>query len=193
MCFPIDEAPADDTLRYHHSIAFENATSVFEQGGDADLSVSFTANSGSNRVACVTFGTDRDSYNQTHTVTFGGAAPSKPRAWDGAGGTYQRSTGDVFIDTEIGSGAKTVRGVGTSGGGNYGGSGLCVVILSGVDQTTPNGTGATAYSDGGGTPSVTVTGLNATDLLVDGLYAWDGGAATAGANQTPSRSDRQRQ
>jgi hypothetical protein len=176
--------PAPDTLRYHHSIAFENSTSAFEAGGDQDISVSFTANSGTNRAACVAAGSDREHRETSHTVTYGGAAQHS-QAWaSGVGPTYTTSTGSTFLDSTIGSGAKTVRAVGVGGTNAIGGIGITVVLMSGVHQTTPTGTGVALGSNGGSAPSVTVTGFTSTDLLIDGYYAWDGGTPTPGAGQT---------
>jgi hypothetical protein len=172
---------ADPLQRYHHSIAIENSTSAVEEGGDGTISVSFTANTGSNRAALVVSGSDKSTpVVGTHTVTYGGASPSITRAWNVNDTQYSRGTGDVFIDSEIGSGAKTVQNV--CDVATDGGTTIAVVCLSGVDQTTPVGTAQSSASTGGN-PSVTVTGLNSTDVIVDGLYTW-GAPGSIGANQT---------
>lgn len=171
---------ADEKQRYHHSIAIENATSAVEEGGDGTISVSFTANTGSNRAALVVSGSDRSGQVGTHTTTYGGSGPSVTRPWNVTDGSYSRCTGDVFKDSEIGSGAKTIQNV--CDVSTDGGTTIAVLCLSGVDQTTPVGTAQTAAATSGN-PSVTVTGLNSTDVIVDGLYMW-GSPGTIGANQT---------
>jgi hypothetical protein len=54
---------------------------------------------------------------------------------------------------------------------------------TGVHQTTPTGTVATAAGTGG-TPSVTVSSVNSTDLVIDGVVHEDANVGAAGADQT---------
>lgn len=178
------EADAEDapSWEFHHSIAYDTQTSAGANSGTT-VSVSFTAGAGSNRAAVVVMGTDRSGFVSGHTVTYGSASPSVARRWNVNDGLYSRSTADVFIDTEIGSGAKTVQGVAAES--VDGGIALAVLSFSGVDQTTPAGTAVTAVSNSGGNPSVTVGSVNATDMLVDGWGSWSTGTTpTPGASQT---------
>jgi hypothetical protein len=177
--------PVDPSKRYHHSIAIENATSTTAASGTT-ISTSFTANTGSNRAALVVAGTDRSGQVGTHTVTYGGASTSITRPWNVTDNNYSRCTGDVFIDSEIGSGAKTVQNVADLS--CDGGLTLAVLCLSGVDQTTPVGTGqSTAGTSTGSNITVTVTSVNSTDVVVDGAYKF-GSSITVGTDETSQTS-----
>lgn len=175
-------APADSGLVYHHSIAYENSASATELGGDGVITVSLTANSGTNRVVCVMGGNNGNTPGSTHTVTFGGASATITRPFFVTSGSCCQSTSvDIFNDSEVGSGAKTAS-VTATGGDSAGGTTVAAVCFSGVDQTTPAGTAQTGAGDSGA-PSVTVTSVNSTDLVVDFWGIWSGTNA-AGANQT---------
>lgn len=180
---------ADLGWSYHESITYQNATSATESGGDGALSMSFTAGAGSNRAALVVAGAGRSSAVTGFTVTYGGAAPATSQLWSATEGTYARATGDLFLDSEIGSGAKTIACTSSGGSGTFDGTVLGVVSLTGVDQTTPVGTPGTntGTNGGAGTPSVTVGSVGATDMVVDGIYEY-ADLGTVGANQT-SRVD----
>lgn len=180
-----DIEPAPRFWEYHHSIAYDTQTSVEEEGGsDYAISTSFTASAGSNRVAIVVASTNRDTVQTTHTVTFGGAGATIARAFNATdGGSFQRTTMDVWKDSEISSGAKTVALSSSGGSGTGGGCSLGIISLSGVDQTTPYGGAATNGSTSGANFSATATGVGATDLVVDGWGHWQA-TASVGANQT---------
>lgn len=177
------EADAPQDWRFHHSIAYDTQTSAIESGGDGVVSVSFTASAGTNRVVAMGAGTNWSVANDTAIAcTLGGASPSITRPVDEFDNTWQSTVCDVFIDSEIGSGAKTYQAVGTGGSGSREGSAMAVLSVSGVDQTTPAGGGAEAQANSGNA-SVTATGVGATDLVVDfvGSFA---GTKSVGANQT---------
>lgn len=175
-------APAPNIQR-HHSIAFDTGTAVAENGGDGDLSTSFTAGAGSNRIVCVAFASDATSgHGLPHTVTFNGAAPSahSETCVDVNDGSFSHQTVRCFMESEIGSGAKTVAG---STSDTDGGTTLAIVSYSGVDQTTPHGTRQQAAATSGSSSTLTVTSVGSTDVVVDFLYVWDT-AVTIGADQT---------
>lgn len=181
----IEEAPQN--WEYHHSVAYDTAGSVAEYHGDGTVSFSFTAGSGSDRAVFVAAAVDGSGAPaSTLAITYGGASPTVADLWSSGFGTWLRARGNVFKDSEMGSGAKTVQAV--SSLSPDGGLVVGCISVTGVDQTTPVGTPQTSGSDSGTPRSVTVTGLDSSGgLLVDAIASW-GANPIVGANQTDRTS-----
>lgn len=163
---------------FRSSVAFDTATDVIEEAGDNVVSLTHTAG-GSNTavfagVSALNLATPRPGGG---TVTYGGTGMTN--RWDvGDGGNTM--TNDGFSLAGPASGAQTVTSTitGTTPDQQY----LGVMSLTGVDQTTPVGTGVSAA--GTASPAtVTVASVGVDDLVVDNLYT-DFPIVTADADQT---------
>lgn len=161
------------------AIAFDAATGAIEVAGDGTLTLSHTA-AGTNRAAFIFMGIEASTPG-TLTAAYAGNTPTTINAFNGPFGS-QKAAAFNALDAQMSTGAQTVSSVatGVSGAQNQV---LGVISLNGVDQTTPQSGFQTAQNSAG-TPSVTVTGVGATDLVLDGLFCFDATNPTEGANQT---------
>jgi hypothetical protein len=178
-----DEAPAEP-VPFHSSVAYQNATSGEEIGGDQNFSVTgFTAgDAGANRAALVSGCTARDGPSTSVAITYGGSSPTTS-LWN-VTNSFNRNVGGSFTDAQIGTGAKTIQAIGSGGSGAIYFTQINVITMTGVDQTTMTGNVQTGAADSG-SPSETVTGVGADDLVVDSwMGGLDSGNLTAGADQT---------
>jgi hypothetical protein len=163
-------------VREHLSVAFDAATSAVEDNGDGVLSLSHTA-SGSNRAAFIGVGNVDGTAGSLGAVTYGGSGATE--LWDNVFGTYYGNAGYSFIAPAASAQTVTSTLVDTTPSGHA----LGVITMTGVDQTTPTGTAATALGDGLNGVSVTVGSVGTDDLVVDNMH----GRPTTpviGANQT---------
>lgn len=178
-------APTD--IRYHRSVAIENSTSGSSGAAEAASATisSFTANTGTNRVAFV-MGNGNTGSTHTMSNTYGGASPSITAVEDNAAlNSFDRNRVDVFNDTEIGSGAKNIV---TTSATNNSGIVMGVVVFSGVDQTTPYLDVQQTGQNSGTSLTVTHT-LGASDeFICSFLTVWDA-LASPNANQTEFIND----
>ena len=170
-----DIAPAPD-IAFHSSVAFDTASGTTEGDGDGILSVSHTS-SGSNRAVFVGAGHQDDATDVTATY----AGTSMNRQWfdttnPGKPGTY---TGFTLAGQSTEAQTVTV----TFTGGSDFSTEIGVISMTGVDQTTPVGTPATAEHLTSTTPSVTVGSVGADDMVVDCLVTDYTGTQAAGADQ----------
>lgn len=178
----IEPAPP---LEYHSSVAYQNSSSVVEDiGGDMATSLSYDAGAGSDRAALIWASACRDSAPTSISLTFNSSTPSTS-AWEVAE-TNTRQKAMVVLDSEIGSGAKTVACAGSGGSGSIYGTHLHIASFTGVHQTTPLGTAQTTSGATGTSISVTVASPATDSVVVDGLWAatQGGTAPTIGASQT---------
>ena len=169
---------AAPTVRYHNSVAFDAATSVQEQSGDGVVSLTHTA-TGSDGAAFVGIGAQ----------DVGGGAACTSATYNAVGMTeiWDFQSADTFLANcgyrlaGPATSAQTVTS--TLSPQTLVREGMIVITMTGVDQTTPVGTGAT--TTGTASPSsVTVGSVGADDLVVDNLFALTSSGATIGANQT---------
>lgn len=167
------EAPAP-TVRTKNSVAFDAVSQADETAGDGVLSVSHTS-SGSNRAV---FAGSSNSFGAAHTsasMTYGGTGMTE--MWDldfnVFGNAGYRLAGQA-------TGVQTVTS--TLDANDVADHALGVVSMTGVDQTSPVGTPASATGSSG-TASVTVGSVGADDLVVDQVV-WNASTPTIGADQT---------
>lgn len=172
----VDVEPAPP-MAYHSSVAYQNGTGVFEtDGGDGQLSMSFTAGSGENRVAFVWGATARDERPTSVTVSFDGGHDVD---LGNALNDYWRGHGILAFDSRIGSGAKTIALASSGGSGFQYSTSLGVVSFTGAHQTS-HGTPVTAGANSGTALSITVATPAADSLVVDG-WSWVQASSTAPA------------
>lgn len=121
----------------------------------------------------------------TSTGTYAGSGTGVVEAFDvtsNVGGVEFSHAG--YVKAGIASGAQTYQIVCTGTGPLE--QNIGAVTFTGVDQTTPNGNAQT--TTGTGSPfSVTCTGVNTDDMVVDQLFYLDDSTPTAptiGADQT---------
>jgi len=171
-------APAP-RVRVKNSVAFDAATGATEEAGDGVLSLSHTS-TGSNLGGFVGNGNVEAPFAaETTSVTWGGSGMTEQ--WDITTGVEGNSGYTIAGQT---SGSQTVT---TTFNNAPIWQSLGVISMTGVEQTTPVGTAATATGNGGGgsaTPSVTVGSVGADDLICDNVWYATEGVASAGANQT---------
>lgn len=179
--------PAPDGIVYHRSVGLENSTfggSGASEAASATIT-SFTANAGSNRVACV-FGNGNTGSTHSMSNTYGGASPTVTAVEDNTAlNGFDRARLDVFKDSEIGSGAKNIV---TSSATNNSAIIMGVAVFSGVDQTTPYVDVQKTGQDSGLSITVTHTTGAADELICSFQTVWNANA-TVGANQTEFLSD----
>lgn len=162
------------------AVAIDQATSAEEipaSGTTLTVSISPT---GSNRAAWVGGWGANDPRPSDMSATFGGV--SMVEQGDLAtGGDYGRLAGYSLAGIGTGSQSVVLTTVGIAGGEQL----VVVLTMTSVDQTTPVGTPQTvANAAATGTSTLTVTSVNATDLVVDVLghdFSLD---ETVGADQT---------
>ena len=161
----------------HHSVAFDTASNVIEQGGDGVVSLSHTA-SGSNRAAFVTVGV-RTSTAGVGTTSYGGGGGSLTSVFSEENTTFEVLMYG-FSKTAPDTSSQTVSSdiTATTPSDHF----LGVITMTGVDQTTPTGTAASDPIAFDVSPSATVSSVNADDMVVDFLV--DQNSPTVGANQT---------
>jgi hypothetical protein len=172
------EAQAPD-VPFRSTVAFDAATDIIVIS-DADGIISLTHTS---------TGSDRGVFAKEANVQTAAGSLSTSTTY---AGTLMVEMWDEVYATEWGhagyrlagqaTGAQTVTNT-LPAARDYHGFG--VISMTGVDQTTPVGTAAFANGNST-TPSVTVTGVGADDLVVDGLSfdGYAGGTLTVGALQT---------
>ena len=168
-------APA---VPFSQTVAFDTATDAQETTGDGVLSLSHTA-TGSDLAAFA--GVEIFAGTTTSTsVTYAGTGMTE--AWDF---TYATSNGNAgYRLAGPTAGAQTVTS--TIGDTTPDRHFLGVISMTGVDQTTPVGTPATA--NGTTSPAtVTVGSVGADDLVVDNMKVF--ATPTIGADQTESYND----
>lgn len=170
------EAPAPK-IRHKNSVAFDASTTGYETGGDGVLSVSHTS-TGSDRavfagVAVVSF----TPILTSASCTYGGS--SMEEKWDRGFATHYGQTG--YILKGQATGAQTVTS--TLDDTTPYEQSVIVTSVTGVDQTTPVGTAASA-SGNSTTPSVTVTGVSSDGMVVDNIATESGSISSVGADQT---------
>lgn len=162
------------------AVAFDAATSVKEENGDGVVSLTHTA-SGANRAAFAGVGSTTGGSTTSTSVTYNAVAMTE--LWDFVQSSTILNAGYVSA-SEPPTGAQTVTSTLASLPASqdhlFG-----VITMTGVDQTTPVGTAATA----GGTTSpatVTVGSVGVDDLVVDNLATSQGDdvAPVVGADQT---------
>jgi len=147
------------------AIALDVKTSA--TGSGATLSWSHTC-TGSNLALVVDVGSyDGASGNRVSTVTYNGVALT--RLAEVTGAAFDNSSLWGLKNPATGANTITVTFVGTVGSAIGGGQ-----SFTGVDQTTPFGTGVTA-SGASGEPTVDVTGTTTGNIVVD---SWAEGAGT---------------
>lgn len=143
--------------------------------GTQTVTWTHTAGSGANRyvVVGVSNGETGNAGTDTYTVTYGGTAMTligsvlSNNTQFGAARLYglaNPATGASTVSVQVaGTGTKTI---------NCGS-----ISFTGVDQTTPVGTGVTAFGSSG-TPSVAVTGTSAANMVVDVLTMGSGSSTS---------------
>jgi len=167
------EAPAP-RIAFHSSIAFDAASSAVEIAGDGVLSLSHTS-TGSDLAVFAGVNTASGTGGGLGSLTYGGAGTTE--LWDALYGSFSGHAGYSLAGQA--TGAQTV----TSTVAVNNEHALGVMSFTGVDQTTPVGTPATAT--GTASPAtVPVGGVGADDLVVDNLHSLFGGAPGIGADQT---------
>lgn len=175
---------ADAPKGWQGSVAYQNAASAAEaSGGDGQLSLSFTAGAGTDRVAFVFGSTARATTAPTSaSVTYAG---SISQDLGDVTNTFWRGAGGLAWDALIGSGAQTVAFASSGGTGTQFGTLVGVVSFTDAHQTT-HGTVGTTAADSGTALSITLASPASDSLLV---VAWNyavtsGVGGTTGADQT---------
>lgn len=160
---------------HKNSVAFDATTSATETSGDGILSLTHTC-AGSDRAAFMaTTSNNGLGQNLTTSITYAGSGGTQ--LWDIVSGIISGSGYRIVNPT---TGAQTVTATLAASTTEQV---LGVVSMTGVDQSTPVGTPATATGNST-TPSATVSSP-ATDSLICDAIATDGfGTLTVGANQT---------
>lgn len=176
------EAPAPVLGLYHRSVAFDAATVGRENDGDGILTFSHTV-SGSDRAVFVGQGWSDGTPPSSTSVTFAGnslsailstvsSSFSRNRPWQLAGASVTTGTQNVVSILSGASGEHTVG----------------IISMTGVDGTTPVGTGVSNTTTTGYPTSLsqTVASVGSNDLVVDFVYQanYEAAGAVAGANQT---------
>lgn len=170
------EAPAPK-IRYKNSVAFDATSTFYETGGDGVVSGSHTS-SGSDRAVFAGVAIMSFAANPTSTsVTYGGSGMTEK--WDRVFATYYGQAGYTLAGQATGAQTVTSTADDTA---PYEHS--CIVTsFTGVDQSAPVGTAATA-SGSDTTPTVTVTGVSTDGMVVDNVTDSSIGISSIGANQT---------
>lgn len=169
------EEPAPTIPKHKNSVAFDAATDAQEVSGDGILSLSHTA-SGSNRAAFIGVASSDGSGGKNGSVTYGGVSATE--LWDSrVGSLYHTTAGYRYLAPA--TSATTVTSTLTAATDEHT---LGVISMTGVDQTTPVGNTQKSGSTTGNA-TVTATGVNADDLVVDHLVT-DATSITIGADQT---------
>lgn len=175
------DAPAPIIARHHNSVAFDAATEGFELSGDGVLSVSHTA-SGVNRAVFIGSGIrSLDTITATSSASYGGSSATE--LWDVSMATYFGNAGYSLVAPAAGVQTVTVNSSDTTPDEQ----GISVISMTGVHQTTPNGTAVTAIGNSTA-PSVTVSAPAADSLVIDNLITEAMPRDTVGANQTERTS-----
>jgi len=170
------EGPAP-TIRHKNSIAFDAATDAQEVSGDGVISLTHTS-SGSDRAWFCGSGAWTGGLGTS--CTYNGVGGTE--LWDINGNPYWNAG---YYGVGQATGAQTVTFTMASAGSHHA---IGVISLTGVDQTTPVGTPATANGVTG-TISVTVGSVGATDYLIDNAFSEDPTPPTVGADQTLRNSE----
>lgn len=160
------------------AVAFDAATDG-TSGAASSISVTHTA-TGTDRAAFAGGGAVDGSPDLVSSGTYGGTGMTE--RWDAVFATFYTHFGLTLVAPATGAQTVTVNFAGQNGN-----SSLAVVTATGVDQTTPFGTAATATGNST-TPSVNVSAAT-DDLVVDNLIYVGTGTATHGAGQTERTSN----
>jgi len=175
------ESPAPD-IPFRSSVAFDASTSAQEISGDGVISLTHTS-TGSNLGVFAVVVYDAQGSRGSVETTYGGTGMTEQ--WDAQIGANALDHAGYTLAGQA-TGAQTVTNdlVGAAANKHF----LGVMSMTGVHQTTPVGTPATAT----GTVSpatVTVGSVGAEDLVVDNVGFQSAGAVTAGADQTEQNSE----
>ena len=165
-------------MEYDHSVAFNSATSTEASSGTGVLSTTIDPADTSDLAAFASLGQSDDGGDPitSTSITYGGTGMAEQ--WDLTVGSDHNASGYTLAGNNVPTSLQTVTGT-ASGGTSY--QALGIIVVDGVDQTTPVGTAATTTAAN----TVTVGSVSADDVVVDSVYTVvDPGTATAGANQT---------
>lgn len=163
----------------HNSVAFVASESALDESGDGFHQFSLDAGSSSGRAAFVTIGSRGTALAGTITVD-GGGETFHSALWDVADGGSSTNA-RAYAVTGLASGSRQFTSdlTAASSQDHF----LGVVTLSGVNQGTPTGNVQTVGPTFGASPaSVTVTGVDSADMVLD--YFQASVSPTVGANQT---------
>lgn len=162
-------------VMHKNSVAFDAASSASENNGDGVLSLSHTC-SGSNRAAFMgTTNNDASTGKTTTSISYGGSGGTE--MWD-LSSNIVAGSGYYIVAPATGSQTVTATLSGTTLDHILG-----VISMTGVDQSTPIGTPATATGNST-TPSATVSSPASDSLICDCMACDNFGSNAAGANQT---------
>jgi hypothetical protein len=165
-------------IEVHNSVAFDAATSATETLGDGILTLSHTSTGSDRAVFGGASWGDANAGNGSVSMTYGGSGMAEK--WDEvisdvhdhAGYTLAgQATGAQDVTHDVQSTEPTYQFLG-------------VVSFTGVDQTTPVGTAATAIGTTTGPATVTVASVSADDMVVESMRTESLNPPTIGANQT---------
>lgn len=172
------DAPAPILAKHHNSVAFDAATEGYESGGDGVVSVTHTAG-GADRAVFIGSGVASlgNAITGSSSATYGGAGATE--LWDVAVATYYGNAGYVKVAPATGAQTVTVT-VGDSAPTDQG---VGVISMTGVHQSTPTGTAATATGNSAA-PSVTVSAPASDSLVVDNLMTAGEDRSAVGSGQT---------
>ena len=176
------DSPAPLLPRHKNSVAFDAATDVQELAGDGVVSLSHTAGS-PNPAAFVGVGNSAGGGGSLGEVTYGGSGMTE--LWDAtyASGFLYAHAGYALAGVAASAQTVTSDLVSTTPDEHAFG----VITMTGVDQTTPVGTPATATGQTT-SPTVTVGSVGADDLVCANVYWHEAGSGielgTVGADQT---------
>lgn len=168
-----------------NSVAFDAATDVFEASGDGIVSLTHTSTGTDRAVFAGVLWRTLGTGNGAGTVTYNAVSMGTAK-WDLAVPNMTQGMQAGFAMANQATGAVTVTSdvVATGPQRHF----LGVISLTGVDQTTPVGTPATA--NGTATPAtVTVGSVGADDMLVDSMVTNVSTGASVGADQTLRNTD----
>ena len=161
------------------AIAFDSATDGSELAGDGVITISHTA-TGSNLAAFAGGGSGAAT---SSTATYNSVAMTE--LWDTTYGFADN--GGIFGYQLSGIPSGTVNVVNTLSNTTPIYHGFGVITLTGVHQTTPVGTAATAKGQSTA-PSVTSPDAAIRDVVIDCLFS-DGSVTATGADQTIRNSE----
>ena len=171
------DAPAPQ-YRFSSSVAFDAATDAVETTGDGVLSLSHTS-SGENLGAFAYSSNNSFPAGKTSSgTTYAGV--SMTEKWDETWSSGNSGHAGYVLAGQA-TGAQTVTNTLSAAPANE--HFLGVTSMTGVHQSVPAGTSATAQGTGTAS-SVTASDAATGDLVVDGVSQIDTGTTTAGADQT---------
>lgn len=160
----------------HNSPVFDASVSVSGNAVGSLTTASFTLSSSDNRAFVIAVGGRQTGITVSSTTcgtvggTSAGARATTGSIWD-----------HMWYGVNPSSGSQTGACTFNDTWGNN--LTLCVCTFTGVDQSTPVADYNSAAATGTAV-SLTVANAGATDLVVDGVYTYEGGTLTVGADQT---------